>query len=418
MIGGMYAQAVEHYRAGRFQHAEFIVQQIRSQQAHHAGALALMGLLWHEYGRSAQAVDFIQQAIELDGSLAEAHNALATVLLAQGAADAAIVAARRAVELRPEFAETHYRLGAAFAAQAKINEAIAELHLALALKQPFPQAELELAKLLRDSGAIDEAISGFTRVLQLTGDSRVASQLLCALQSYPDRDASRLTKEFRRWNDSFARPLASQIRPHPNERSPDRRLKIGYVSPNFREHPVGRCFLPLLENHDRERFQIYCYSDVRQPDLVTEQIDLLNPLWRNILGFSDLQVAELVRADQIDILVDLTQHMEDNRLLTFARKPAPVQVTYPGYRGTTGLETMDYRLSDRYLDPDDSNQQFYSERTVRLRRYRCYLSPLQPPLYPSRAVSGEDLLMDAPGYAREVEAAFRQMWKDWCNQRS
>ena len=227
-----------------------------------------------------------------------------------------------------------------------------------------------------------------------------------------------MAEEHRRWSATFAHPLASQISVHLNDRSADRRLKIGYVSPNFREHPVGRFFLPLLENHDREQFQIYCYSDVRQPDLVTEQIDLLDPLWRNIVGFSDLQVAEQVRADQIDILVDLTQHMEDNRLLTFARKPAPVQVTYPGYRGTTGLETMDYRLSDSHLDPDDSNQQFYSERTVRLRNYRCYVSPRQPHPYPSHAVSGEGVLVDAPGYARDVEAAFRQMWKSWCNERS
>src|SRR5262249_38309202 len=156
-------------------------------------------------------------------------------------------------------------------------------------------------------------------------------------------DQSAIRDECRRWNAQHAEPLAKGIRPHANLPDPERRLRIGYVSPDFRDHADSFFTIPLLSNHDHGRFEIFCYSQVAHPDALTERLRGYADIWRDIVGLSDQQVADLVRGDGIDILVDLKVHTADNRLLVFARKPAPVQVTWLGYPGTTGLSAMDYR---------------------------------------------------------------------------
>jgi protein O-GlcNAc transferase len=133
--------------------------------------------------------------------------------------------------------------------------------------------------------------------------------------------------------------------------------------------------LPLAENHDRKRFRIYYYSDVRRPDALTARLQSHADGWRNIRGISDAKVAEVIRQDQIDVLVDLTKHMADNRLLVFARKPAPIQVTWLAYPGTTGLDVMDYRLTDRFPRPSRRGRR---ER-MELRAARSLLREVDPP---------------------------------------
>jgi protein O-GlcNAc transferase len=174
--------------------------------------------------------------------------------------------------------------------------------------------------------------------------------------------------------------LQQFIQPHANERDPERRLRIGYVSPDFREHVVGRFLLPLLTSHDKRAVEVFAYAHVPRPDALTESLRACTDSWRSIVGLSDAQAADLIRQDRIDILVDLTMHMDRNRLLVFARKPAPIQATYLAYCASTGLETMDYRLSDPYLDPPGMDESVYSERTIRLpETYWCYQPASETP---------------------------------------
>ena len=143
--------------------------------------------------------------------------------------------------------------------------------------------------------------------------------------------------------------------------------------PHFRQHVVGRNLLPLFREHDRQRFEISCYADAPRPDELTHQFRSYADAWRSTTGLSDAQLAQRVREDRIDILVDLTLHMAHNRLLVFARKPAPVQVTFAGYPGTTGLSTIDYRITDPYLDPPGLYDACYAEESVRLPdSFWCY----------------------------------------------
>jgi predicted O-linked N-acetylglucosamine transferase (SPINDLY family) len=148
----------------------------------------------------------------------------------------------------------------------------------------------------------------------------------------------------------------------------------------LRLHSVGRFLLPLLVHHDRQAFEIAAYSSSPREDAMTKRLRACVDVWRNITNCDDAQAAEQIRADGIDVLIDLSAHTGQNRLLVFCRKPAPVQVTWLGYPGTTGLSAMDYRLSDPYLDPPGQGDEFYAEKTLRLpHSFWCYPAPDESP---------------------------------------
>jgi predicted O-linked N-acetylglucosamine transferase (SPINDLY family) len=344
------AVAVQHHQAGRFEAAEQIYRQILRIEPNQPDAIHLLGVMAHQVGKLELAIEYIGRAIALNGTEGIFHCNLGAVFRAQGKLDAAIACVRRALELQPDLAEAHSNLG----------------------------------DTLKDQGKLDEAIACYRRALELNPELIDAhSNLLYALNFCAGCDARAIYEDHRRWNQRFAEPLAELIQPHSNERSADRRLRIGYVSPDFREHSVGRFLLPLLESHGHERFEIYCYASVRIPDATTDRCRAHADVWRNVLGFSDDQLASVICHDRIDILVDLTMHLANNRLLVFARKPAPVQVTYLAYAGTTGLSTMDYRLTDPYLDPPGQYEPVYCEGSIRLpETYWCYR-----PVVPTPAVN-------------------------------
>jgi predicted O-linked N-acetylglucosamine transferase (SPINDLY family) len=226
-------------------------------------------------------------------------------------------------------------------------------------------------------GRISEAVACYQRAIALKPDYVEAhSGLVFALPFCPETDAHSLCEENRRWGRQFAEPLARFIAPHPNDRSPERRLRIGYVSPNFRNHCQRFFTVPLFSSHDHRNFEIFCYSHVRNADEITARLRHCADVWRDIVGLDDEQVAHLIREDQIDILVDLTMHMAYNRVRIFARKPAPVQVCWLAYPGTTGLTSIDYRLTDPYLDPPGGDDTCYVEESVRLPdTFWCYHPP-------------------------------------------
>ena len=187
--------------------------------------------------------------------------------------------------------------------------------------------------------------------MALKSDYSIAhDNLLYALHFHRDYDAQSIAEEHRRWSREHAEPLKKCVRPHANDRNPERRLRIGYVSADSCRHPVGRFILPLLAHHDKRQVEVFAYAQVRSPDSLTERSRSCADVWRSIVGLSDDQAADMIRRDRIDILVDLAGHTAGNRLLMFARKPAPVQATYLGYPDTTGLSVMDYRLTDAYAD--------------------------------------------------------------------
>jgi predicted O-linked N-acetylglucosamine transferase (SPINDLY family) len=194
----------------------------------------------------------------------------------------------------------------------------------------------------------------------------VHSNLIYTLLFHLRHDPGTISEEHHRWNLQFAEPLRQFFPPHSNDRDPERRLRIGYVSPDFRHHPVGRFVKPLLEAHHHSKTEIYAYASVKRADSLTARLKTSVDVWRDVLSMNDEALARQIREDEIDILVDLTQHMEDNRLPVFARKPAPVQVAWLGYPGSTGLKAMDYRLTDAWMEPEGAAWSASVEEPVRL----------------------------------------------------
>jgi predicted O-linked N-acetylglucosamine transferase (SPINDLY family) len=366
--------ALEHHRAGRLAAAEQIYRQILQIEPNHADAWQFLGVIATQAGQYARAIECIGRAIVINPHSAPYHHNLGYALQEQGRLDEAAACYRRALELNPDSPESYNNLGNVLTFRGQATEAIACYQRALQLRPDFAQAHSNLGTAWKDLGELDQAVTCFRRALELNPhDAEAHSNLLYTLIFCPGGDPRDLDEEHGRWNRQHAEPLRRLARPHDNDRTADRRLRIGYLSPDFRWHPVGRFLLPLLESHDRKCFEIFCYQSWRHSDWITAGCRARADVWREVFGQDDERIAQTVRQDRIDILVDLTMHMAKNHLLVFAQKPAPVQVTYLAYCGTTGLGAMDYRLTDPYLDPPGEDERLYCEQSVRLpETYWCY----------------------------------------------
>jgi len=348
-----------------------------------------LGVALQQQGRTDEAMPVFRRAIELRPEDAEAHSNLGNALKERGHLDEAVAAGRRAIELKPDHAVAHANLGNAIKELGHIDEAMAAYRLAIRLKPDFPEAHNNLGSALKDQGLIEEAIPAFRDALKLRPDFAEAhSNLLLSLHYLPGLDPEEVFREHRRWEEVHAQPLAKLIGKHGNDPDPERRLRVGYVSPDFREHSVAFFLETLLAAHDRGQVEIFCYADLMREDRITERLRQHAGQWRRITGMTDSQVADQIREDGIDILVDLAGHTAHHRLLAFARKPAPVQVTWLGYCDTTGMRAMDYRLTDGYADPPGTTEHLHSERLVRLPGIFACFRPAEesPPVGPLPAL--------------------------------
>jgi protein O-GlcNAc transferase len=333
-------------------------------------------------GQLDEAIAAYRQAIALNPNFPEFHGNLGNALKEKGQLDEAAAACQRAIALRPGYAKAHNNLGNVLRIKGQLDEAIAAYRQAIALSPNLPSVRVNLGNALLDLGQLDGAIAAYRQAIVLSPNSPEApSDLIYTLYFHPGYDAEAIAEEHRRWNRQHAEPLRTSIQIHSNDRRPDRRLRLGYVSADFCNTACAYFLDPLLKHHDPRQVELFCYAHVLRPDARTLQFQRYAAAWRNIAGISDEQVAGQIREDRIDILVDLKLHAPENRLLVFARKPAPVQVTWLGYPGSTGLTTIDYRLSDPFLDPPavspaeppGMDESVYSEHTIRLPdTFWCY----------------------------------------------
>jgi predicted O-linked N-acetylglucosamine transferase (SPINDLY family) len=312
-----------------------------------------LGNQFGRQGRFAQAAAAYQQAISIHPQFAEAHCNLGNALLEAGQLEPAIAAYRQAIALDPNVPEAHHNLAKAHYDLGQLDESIAGNQRAMALRPGYTGAIRNLANSFFEAGRLDEALATCRSVEE---KPELHSDLIYKMHFHPSVSRQAIDEELARWNQRYAQPLAGLIQPHANDRSPDRRLRIGYVSPDFRQHVVGMNLLPLFSRHDHSAFEIFCYAQVARPDAQTRWFEQHADVWRDCARLSDEQLADQIRADRIDVLVDLALHTPENRLLCFARKPAPVQVSFAGYPGRTGVSAIAYRLSDPYLDPSDSDK--------------------------------------------------------------
>ncbi len=283
-------------------------------------------------------------------------------------------------------------------AQNKRDEALACYEQAVRIQPDYADALINLANTYLQQGRQDEAVAGFRRALAARPqDPVIHSGLLFALHYPDDYDADACYTEHKRWAEKFADPTICHRPLHPINRDPDRRLRIGYVSADFRSHVVGRYAEAVIAAHQRDQVEVFCYARVPQADAVTNHIKASADHWHMIAGRSDADTANLILQDQIDLLIDLGGHTLGNCQGVFTRKPAPIQVTHFGYPSTTGLAVMDYRITDAYCDPPGETERWHTEKLVRLpETFWCYAPWASPEIGPLPAQrSGEVVFASA-----------------------
>ena len=362
------------FQTGRSQEAVSLFEQAVAVNPRAAIYHVNLGSAYFNHGRFEDAIAAFRQALVLRPDFAAAHNNLANVLLAQEKFQEALAGYEQALAQNPQHVEAHNNKGIALFNLGRSEEAANAFLQAIQLKPNYAEAFNNLGRTLREQGRLDEAIACFQHAHKSEPANPVwHSNLLFSMMYHPGYSSNALLEEGRRWEEAYARHLMRRNPVYDNDPSPERRLRIGYLSADFREHVVGLNIWPLLSRHDRGQFEITLYSCSPKTDAMTERMRQGADHWRAVASWSDDKIAEQIRHDGIDILVDLALHSGGNRLLVFARHPAPLQITFGGYPGTTGLSAIDYRLTDTCLDPPGPADDCYAEKSYRLpHSFWCY----------------------------------------------
>ena len=320
----------------------------------------------HEIKRFDDAVAGYEKAISLKPDYAEAYSNRGLSLQELQLFDAAVASYEKAIEKRPNYAEAYYNRAISFQSLKQFYAAELSYSKAISFKRDYADAYNNLGTVLQTQGKLDNAIESFRKALSIkTNNSVIFSNLLFSLIYHPDKSAEEIFSVYQEYEDRFGEPCRKFWRDHTNDRETMRRLKVGYVSPDFRSHSVPLFLEPLLAHHDKGAVEVYAYAELIREDAVTARCKRYVEHWIPTLGLSDAAMAERIRADGIDILVDLAGHTDKNRLGVFALKPAPVSVTWLGYCSTTGLKAIDYFLTDASCVPLGS-ERLFSETPWRL----------------------------------------------------
>jgi predicted O-linked N-acetylglucosamine transferase (SPINDLY family) len=412
--------ALRYHQQGDLRQAEAAYRALLGQGAVAPVLLNNLALICRQTGRFPEALALFERACSLAPGDPLLLNNLASEQMRSGLLDKAADSLAKAIAANPSLPGPHVTLGNLHRKQGRFTEAFAAYEQAHRLAPRDPGIHNNLGMVARDRGEFGKAEEWFVKALSLAPGAastfsnlgllyleqgQTAKAIACydqALRQRPDWDTAwdnklmglcyqslpkaTVAEAHRQWGERHGKLLA-QDQPKRQAGQPARSIRIGYVSADFRRHSVS-CFMePVLAHHDRTHFEVYCYANVARPDEVTECLKSM-ATWRDIAALSDDEAARLVREDKIDVLVDLSGHTEGNRLLLFARKPAPVQATYLGYPNTTGLATIDYRLTDGIADPA-GEEEYHTEKLERLPSgFLCY-QPAAAPAIVARPPGGE-----------------------------
>jgi len=387
------AFAPAHYNLGNLQAdthkldlAEHSYRSATALRPDYAAAWNGLGLVLQRLHRHADAVQAFRSAATHAPNWAEAYANLGVALLALEQYEPAQQALRAALAIDPRHPAAHGNLGALLIRAGIAIEAEAACRAAIALAPTEHRWHANLAVALQMQARHEAAEACYRQALALCPDYAGGhGNLLFALNYRADLTAEAIFAEYRQWHAAHARPLAPPEPTFPAADLGRRRLRIGYVSPDFRQHAVALFAEPLLAAHDKSRVEVFCYAEVAREDAVTARFRALADHWRPTAGSTDAEVADMIRRDEIDVLIDLGGHTAASRLLVFARRPAPVQIaTMLGHGYTTGLREMDAFLADETLAPGGS-EALFSERLIRLPRIPLVYQPPagMPPVSPA-----------------------------------
>ena len=371
-------------RQGRSDDARRLYRSILQASPDNFDALHGLGLIELQLNKPKDAAALFRRALRRRPNSAMACNSLGLALQALRRYAEAMTWYEKALVIEPRYANAHYNLGNLLRKLERPEDAVAAYEKALVLKPDLDRASIGLIGAVLSLWRLDDAIAELRSAMAIRPDLPVARSNLVYLSLFRSQETPEtLFALHREWANFHAPAISTLDLRFARAADPDRRLRVGYVSPDFRNHAEYDFVAPVLEAHDRRQVEVVCYSDVERPDRFTKHLMSKVERWVTIHGTDDAAVAERIRSDGIDILVDLAGHTGGNRLRVFSAKPAPVQVAWVGYPETRGLAAIDYRISDAVLDPEGS-ERFSTEKLIRLPHSFCWRSrfeagPVQAP---------------------------------------
>jgi predicted O-linked N-acetylglucosamine transferase (SPINDLY family) len=367
--------------SGRDEEAISLLRNIPQQSCFYPDALFQCGMILVSRRDFTGGVDCFTRILELNDNQIESHNNLALCLMELSRLEEAYRHFSRAIELAPGKAETFNNLGNLFARCWRLGESREQYQRAIALKPDYAEAYNNLGRIANFEGRLADAVELYRTALKLRPSYRAAADNLLFALNYADTySPEQVRDEHLRLAYVYNGYGAANTSPLLRQRRQDNKIRVGYVSADFKSHSVGFFIEPVLNSHNKDDFNIFCYDQAAVPDATTARLMKSGWAWRTVYGLTDSEMADQVRADAIDILVDLSGHSDGNRMGVFAQRPAPVQVTWLGYPNTTGLMQIDYRFTDELADPPGMTDHLYSESLVRLpRSFLCYGPPASAP---------------------------------------
>jgi predicted O-linked N-acetylglucosamine transferase (SPINDLY family) len=373
-------RALALFQSDQLKEAKRLYTQLSKSNPRDADAWQMLGAIEWKLENLDQAEIQFAHALNLAPNDPILHFSIGCVLLAKRQKADAEVYLARAIALKPDHVEAHITLGNALATAGRLGDAANYYRKAIQFSPANPVLFSNLGNVLAAQGQTKEAMQSWRHALAIQPDYVSAhSNLLLCLNYNGSHDPETVYNEHLAWAERHERPVHRHAL-HNNDPDPYRPLNVGYVTADLREHSVAHFFEPILTNHDPDQFKVYCYTDVASPDETTRRLLPLIAHHRSTCTHSNQQIAEQVREDGIDILIDLAGHTSGNRLLVFAHKPAPIQVTYLGYPNTTGMSSIDYRLTDSLSDPPGETDGLHSEKLYRLEGgFLCYMPPADTP---------------------------------------
>jgi len=410
LVAGHGNLGVAWLRQGDLQKAQKCFERVLHLCPKDSTALLNLGNIAQTQCQLDIALDWYLQAIVADPACVEAMNNAATLLYAAQDFQQSIQMLEQALRIAPSYAEAHNNLGNALCATGNLSAAIVAYRRASELNSGHAGAWNNLGNALVDGGDLEQGITALRRAIQLNPDYPVTySNYLMALNYMPQLSLDDLLQAHAAFDRRFGRKAETGIQRR--LKNTDGRIRVGYVSPDLRQHPVAYLIEPVLAKTDLSRVELFCYADMAKADAVTERLKTYGHAWRNIQGKSDDTVASMISKDRVDILVDLAGHTSLGRPALFARRLAPVQVSWLGYFCTTGLSTMDYFIGDAISTPKEW-QPHFSEKLALLPQTRfCYRPPTEaPPVVELPALQGKPFTFGCFNNLAKLNAEVIALW--------
>jgi protein O-GlcNAc transferase len=409
--------ALQHHQAGRLGEAESIYRQIVTQVPGHYQAFNNMGLALYGQGKLDEAIQSLQNALAVQPDYREAFINLGNIFKDQGNLEEAIGHYQKALAIDPDCPYALNNMGEALREHGYLQDAIEAYRHALETQPDHAQILSNVGNAFKDQGLVEEGIDWYIRALKADPYHEVALQnLIYSQQFLPETTLETIQKSHQCWQETFGAPYQALWGNYTNDRDPQKKLVLGFVSGDFRYHPVGYFTIQVFEQL-AQHCHLIGYANQLEGDDLTARFQTAASQWHTVCEWSDEQLAQQIRADQVDILFDLTGHNARNRLAVFAQKPAPLQVTWAGYMATTGLNAMDYIIADATEIPAGA-EQYYTEQVIRMpHSFICYEPhPEIPDVNPLPALNNQHITFGSFNILTKITPSVVTTWSEILNR--